>query len=273
MKRTFMLFIAFLMAFGAINLATSNDAQAQVSVELVGKLGGEANFFDNEWLGDTNFDVSGGLRLSGIVRFANNFGIGLNFNWTMSSQSVTSERKNDLPAELNDYGNREAVIQHPSFGVMLRYLIIDMVDLGLWMNYGFGHVAFDPVVADTSMVMDPSTRTESQMYVNLAESIGYCRKESNATDCWDLGYGLQTFELGLLGHVRWYIPDTTFAVIVGAEMFLNFSRMTADDSRLRSIQRGNKRGYDKNSMNSFGIQFVFGVGYDFYFDSFGKQQH
>ena len=80
MKRYFLLFLAFLAAFCAFDLATSREAEAQVSLELVGKLGGASNYFSDEWLGDTKFGVSGGLRLSGRVRFANNRGVGLNLN-------------------------------------------------------------------------------------------------------------------------------------------------------------------------------------------------
>ncbi len=253
MKRCFLAFIAFLMAFGAFDLATSREAQAQVSVELVGKLGGEANFFDNEWLGDSKFDVSGGLRLSGLVRFANNFGVGLNFNWTMSDQRLQSGK--GLPYELEDYSKREVVVQHPSFGVAFRYMFIDMVDLGLWFDYGFGSVKFDPV--------RPSEKTYAK-----AHEMNYC-VDAHCANMLDLDYDLQTFEMGILAHARWYIPNTTLAVIVGAEMFLDFSRMLADDSRMAMIFRG-KRGYDENSVNSFGFHFVFGMSYDFYFDQFGK---
>ena len=44
MKRIFLMTMAFLMALGAFDLATSREAQAQVSLELVGKLGGESHW-------------------------------------------------------------------------------------------------------------------------------------------------------------------------------------------------------------------------------------
>ena len=254
MKRFLLLFLAFFTAFGALNLATSRDAEAQVSLELVGKLGGTSNYFDDEWLGDTKFGVSGGLRFATLVRFANNFGVGLNLNWTMTDQKLQVK---GLAEALGDDSRRYAVVQHPSFGITFRYLVIDMIDLGLWMNYGFGSVNFDPI--------EP-TAEHAQAALDMNYNVGTLR----APEYVSLEYQLQTFELGLLAHCRWYVPNTTLAIIVGAEFFMNFSSMESEDTRMHSVVYHNKKHLDENSTQSFGFQFVFGLGYDFYLDAFGK---
>lgn len=254
MKRYFLLFLAFLAGFCAIDMATSRDAEAQVSLELVGKLGGASNYFDDEWLGDTKFGVSGGLRFSGMVRFANNFGVGLNLNWTMADQKLQVK---GLAEALGDDSRRYAVIQHPSFGITFRYLVIDMVDLGMWMNYGFGSVTFDQVEPTSEYAQDA---------LDMNYNVGTLR----SPDYVDLEYQFQTFELGLLAHCRWYVPNTTLAIIVGAEFFMNFSSMESEDTRMHSVTYHEKKHLDENSSQSFGFQFVFGAGYDFYLDAFGK---
>jgi len=254
-KRIFMLFLAFLAAFGAYDMATSREASAQVSVELVGKLGGESNYFDDEWLGDTKFGVSGGLRLSGLVRFANNVGVGLNFNWTMSEQRL---KVKGLADALGDDSRRYVTIQHPSFGVNVRYMFLDMIDVGIWLNYAFGSADFDFV--------DPAADKEQ-----AARDMNYDVGEKGHPNYVDTLFENQTFEFGILAHFRWYIPNTTCAVIVGAEFFMDFSAMEADDTRMHTVRFNDKKHLDETSMQSYGIQFVFGAGYDFYIDAFGKQ--
>ena len=255
MKRIFLMTMAFLMALGAFDLATSREAQAQVSLELVGKLGGESNWVRDEWLGDSKFGVAGGLRFAALARFSNNFGVGLNFNWTMSNQRVDVKR---MQLDLGDRNRRDVVVQHPSFGVTFRYLIINMIDVGIWANYGFGSIKYDGIKPAKGMeqaALDWKYNTGSLTSPNYV----------------DLNYDLQTFELGFLAQCAWYIPDTTLAIIVGAEFFMNFSYMEASDTRMYDVEYKGEGRKDENHLDSFGFGFVFGIGYDFYFDSFGRQ--
>lgn len=255
MKRIIMMTLAFLMALGALDMATSRDAEAQISLELVGKLGGESNWVRDEWLGDSKFGVSGGLRFAALARFSNNFGVGLNFNWTMADQRLDVKR---MQLDLGDRSRRNVVIQHPSFGVTFRYLLINMIDIGIWANYGFGSVKYDPI--------RPTDATKAD-----ALAWKYNTDSLTSPSYVDLNYDLQTFELGFLAHCSWYIPNTTLAIIVGAEFFMNFSYMEASDTRMYDVKYKDEGYKDENHLDSFGFAFVFGVGYDFYFDSFGRQ--
>lgn len=255
MKRIFLLSLAFLMAFCALDLATSREAEAQISLELVGKLGGESNWVKDEWLGDSKFGVAGGLRFSALARFANNFGVGLNFNWTMSNQRLDVKR---MQLDLGDRNRRDVVVQHPSFGVTFRYLLINMIDLGIWANYGFGSVKYDPIRPTDEHKQDA---LNWHYNTNTPASPQYV----------DLAYDLQTFELGFLAQCSWYIPNTTVAIIVGAEFFMNFSYMEATDTRMYDVAYKDEGRKDENHLDSFGFGFVFGVGYDFYFDNFGRK--
>ena len=178
MKRFLVLVLTFLTAFCAFGLANSEEANAQVSLELVGKLGGASNYFDDDWLGDPRFSVSGGLKLAALVRFDVGFGVGLNFNWQMADQKL---RYGGLQKELLDKHNRNVVVQHPSFGVTFRYLFIDMLGAGIWFNYGFGNVKFDSINFDeknTDITVPPG-------YLNRPE----------------LKYQLQTFEIAVNHNV------------------------------------------------------------------------
>jgi len=242
MKKWLISLLAFLTAFTIINFSATKEAHAQLSLELIGKLGGVSTYIEKESFGDSIFDVGGGLQFSTLFRFEQGTAVGLNFNWTMIEQRL---KRSELSNELG-VTERWMTVQHPSFGFALRHAFVDFFELGLWINYGFGTVNIDWKGMDTK----------------IAESYGL----NNA----NLSWRLQSFELGLLLQFRWNIPTTHLYAIFGLQGFMDISRMYARDSSLANAIDRSGRNLDENSINTFGFLFVFGLSYDFFFESFGK---
>jgi len=126
--------LALAMVFPLSGLVASQAQAEEVQFELLGRLGGTDNKMDKVSLGDPAFDVAGGLEIAALFRFEMGIGIGLNFNWTMSRPLLDQTK---LTYALNAR-ERQMTVQNPSIGLTLRYEMMDIVDFGLWMNYGFG---------------------------------------------------------------------------------------------------------------------------------------
>lgn len=233
MKRLSLPLIAALFALLLFGF-TSREAQAQISVEVLGKLGGVSTYLDNERYGDSIFDVGGGLNFAGIMRFEKGFGVGLNLNWTMIDQRLKRAKEDRMPGA-SALTKREMVTQHPSFGLTLRYFLFDIFDLGLWINYGFGNVKmkFSP-----SNVLGPLATTES------------------------FKWKAQSFDFGFIGQVAWLIPNTDLSVLVGGHFFGVVSRLYADGTSQ----------LEENSLFTIGFTINIGLRYDFFFEAFGKQR-
>ena len=230
---------AFLTFFALPWAGEQTTAQAkEIEVELVGKLGGMSNFIEKESLGDSEFSIAGGLGLTALFRFDAGFGVGLNFNWTMSEQRLDLS-KLTYSLEARD---RWMTIHHPSFGLSLRYSISDMFDWGLRLNYGFGTVKTEMDIA-------------GQLVANAFNLTG-------ANLCWDL----QTFDIALMGAFTWEIPETDLSIVIGLEFYAEFSRMYADDHSLEYARDLHGRRLDENSINSLGFNVLFGLRYDWYID-------
>ncbi|MFA5624802.1 MAG: hypothetical protein WC966_07080 [Bradymonadales bacterium] len=234
MKRFILSLVGAALVFMLGGFGLAKEAQAQISVEVLGKLGGVSTFIENERYGDSIFDVGGGLNFAGIVRFEQGFGIGLNLNWTMVDQRLKRANPLRMPGS-ERLTKREMVVQHPSFGVTARYFIADIFDLGLWLNYGFGNV---------KMKFSPSAELGP---LNLIESFKW---------------SAQSFDFGLIGQVAWLIPNTDLSVLFGGHIFGVVSRLYADGTSQ----------IEENSLFTMGFTINIGVRYDFYFESFGKQK-
>ncbi|MCL2325339.1 MAG: hypothetical protein FWC40_02395 [Proteobacteria bacterium] len=243
MKKWLLSLLAFLTAFTIINFSAPKEAHAQLSLELIGKLGGKSTYIEKESFGDSIFDVGGGLQFTTLFRFEQGTAVGLNFNWTMIEQRL---KRSELSEELG-VTERWMTVQHPSFGFALRHAFVDFAEFGLWLNYGFGTVNID----------------WKGMNIDSARRYGL----DNA----NLKWKLQSFELGLLLQFRWNIPSTHLHAIFGLQGFMDISRMYPSDNSLAKAKDRNDRNLDENSINTFGFMFVFGLSYDFYFESFGKR--
>lgn len=209
-----------------------------IQFELLGKLGGEGNFLDKLSLGDPEFNVAGGLQLDALFRFDMGIGIGLNFNWNMTQQRLNLS-KLTYAMQARD---RWLTVQYPSIGLMLRYQVNPMLDLGAWFNYGFGSVDYD---------MDIENPVAAQAFgLNNAK----------------LEYDLQTFEMGIMAAFTWQVPDIDLEIVIGGQLFADFSRMDADDRSLESARDIHGRRLDENNIYAIGFNVIFGARYDLYFD-------
>ena len=256
------MFLAGLVMFCVSALSFSNEAQAQLSFELLGKVGAGANweglYADKNdptitaFYGDSLIDVAGGLEFGVLLRFEMGFAVGLNFNWNMFSQyldevsayEIEVKEKKEEPAQhyiidTTDLTKkqRRMTVQHPSIGLTLRYAFVDMFEVGIWVNYGFGSI---------SMQFDTGK-----------EGIFFPEYNGESFD-WDL----QTFEFGLLAQLSWRIPSTTLSVLVGAHVFCDYSRVLADDTSL----------IDESDLTTFGFTFNVGARFDIYLDAFGARR-
>lgn len=232
------------LSFGMLSMPQEAQAE-EVQFELLGKLGGTGDSVKKISLGDPKFEVSGGLEIAALFRFDMGIGVGLNFNWTMVKHRLDQTQ---LTYAL-EATNRKMVVQHPSVGLVLRYEMIDIVDLGLWMNYGFGHT-------DISYDSD----------WNEAAASSYGLNDAN------LKWQLQTFELGLMAAFMYKITSINLDVIVGLQGFVDFSRMVADDDTLKNARDIHGRHLDENSIYSGGFHIVFGARYDLIFGEKSKKK-
>jgi len=231
--------LALAMFLPLSGLASSDARAEEVQFELLGKLGGAGNSIDKISLGDPSFDVAGGLSLAAMFRFEMGIGIGLNFNWTMT---VPLLDQTQLTYAL-DARKREMTIQHPSIGLVLRYQPMEQIDLGFWMNYGFG-----------SASIDYDTR-------NMNNTVAEAYRLNDAHLDWEL----QTFELGLMGAFVYKIKKVNIDVLIGLQAFFDFSRMVASDDTLRDARDISGRHLEDNSINTAGFNIVFGARYDLVF--------
>lgn len=244
MKKFLLTSVAFLMVLVFLGLSNPKEAQAQLSLELLGKLGGASTYLTKESFGDSIFDVTGGLQFSPILRFEMGLGIGLNINWTMIEQRL---KKNELTNELG-VTDRWMTTQHPSFGLTMRYEIFEFLEAGIFLNYGFGSVKLDLQGVNSQP--------------NVAAKYGL-----NGAN---LKWSLQSFEIGFLTNFAWRIPNTFFSVVLGMQFYMDFSRMYAADDSLSNSTDAKNRNVDENGINTFGFLFTFGGRYDFHFESFGR---
>ena len=238
-KKTIWMLLALMMTLSVGALALPQTAQAEeVQFELLGKLGGTGDFLGNESLGDPIFNVSGGLQFTALFRFDMGVGIGLNFNWTMIQHRL-EQTKMTLPLEARE---REMVVQHPSIGLALRYEYNNLLDLGIWMNYGFGSV---------------KNTYNKGFNSTAAEAFGIMSNELE----WDM----QTFELGLQCAFMYKITKINLDVIIGLQGFIDFSRMLSEDEDMMTIRDMDNEHLDENSLYSLGFHIVFGARYDLIF--------
>lgn len=236
-KKCLLTLFAFITFFSFSFAFEKPQAQAhEVEVELLGKLGAMSTYIDKESLGDPEFNVSGGLMLTGLFRFDAGFGVGLNFNWQMSEQRLDVSK---LTYALNAH-NRWMTVQNPSFGFTFRYAPSDIFDLALWLNYGFGSVDVD---------MDIEANP-------VADAFGL----ANA----NLNWNQQTFEIGLMAAFVWPIPNIDLSVVIGLQLYADFSRMYADDRSLNEAIDLHGRYLDENEIYNVGFNVSFGLRYDFY---------
>lgn len=235
MKKYFLTLLAFVMFFSFASMTAPQTAQAEeVQFELLGKLGGGNNALDKESLGDPTFDVAGGLQVSVLFRFDIGVGIGVNLNWTMLSQRL--ERTQLIYAL--ETKSQEMITQHPSFGLALRYEVMDLVDLGLWLNYGFGSVEIN----------------YDKVHSTVASAYGL----NNANLDWDM----QTFEMGLMAAFFYKITSINLDIMVGIQGYVDFSRMTAKDETLMNAKDIEGRELHTNAIYTGGFNIVFGARYD-----------
>ena len=253
MKKWLLALVAFVTFFSFGGWMTQNEAQAQeVEFELLGKLGGGSSYLGNKSLGDTEFNVLGGLDLTVLCRFDLGIGIGLNFNWTMLSQRM-DETKLNYALEMRD---REFTLQHPSFGVAFRYLIKDIFDVGLWLNYGFGSAKID-------YRKDNANGRSNGMNEKVAQAYGLIDSNNRRAN---LKWDLQSFEIGIVGAFAWRLPAVPeLSILVGLQMFLDASRMIASDQTLAEAVDMKGEHLDENSETTLGIMLVFGARYDLRF--------
>jgi hypothetical protein len=232
-----------IFSFGS--LMTQKEAQAQqVEFELLGKFGAGNSYLDVSSLGVPEFNVLGGLQMSVLCRFDLGLAIGLNFNWTMLHQRIGETQLNYAL----EWRNREMTIQHPSFGVAFRYMIYDLFDIGLWLNYGFG-----------SNEIEYKKGSQNDM---VASAYGMMANNRRANLDWDL----QSFEIGLAGIFSWRIPAVPeLNVLVGLQLFLDASRMLAADSTLTEARDIHGNNLDENTLTTIGFMLVFGARYDLKF--------
>ena len=235
-KKYFLTLLAFVLFFSFASMTTSQTAQAEeVQFELLGKLGGGNSSLEKESLGDPLFDVAGGLQLSAIFRFEMGVGVGINFNWTMLDQLMANSQ---LTYAL-DTNKREITVQHPSFGLTFRYELKELIDLGLWMNYGFGSV-----------------------------NINYDYRDTTVANAYGLGAGtilewdLQTFEIGIMAAFFYKITSINLDILVGLQGYFDGSRMTAANNSLLNASDIKGRRLDENAIYSGGFNIVFGARYD-----------
>ncbi|MBR4985537.1 MAG: hypothetical protein IKY83_07355 [Proteobacteria bacterium] len=246
MKKTLWMLLALMMTLTVGTLAAPQTAQAEeVQFELLGKLGGTGDFLGNESLGDPIFNVSGGLQITALFRFDMGVGVGLDFNWTMAAHRL-GQTKLTTTLESRE---REMVVQHPSIGLTLRYEYNNLLDLGLWMNYGFGSVK----------------NTYNKGFNSIAaEAFGITTNELE----WDL----QTFELGLMCAFMYKITKINLDVIIGLQGYVDFSRMISDAEYMTTIRDMDNEHMDENSLYSLGFNLVFGARYDLLFGDKKKKR-
>lgn len=238
-KKTIWMLLAFVMTLSGSAFLAPQAAQAEeVQFELLGKLGGTGDILSNDSLGKPIFNVSGGLQFTALFRFDMGVGIGLDFNWTMIQHRL-GQTQMTTPLEARE---REMVVQHPSIGLALRYEYNNLLDLGLWMNYGFGSV----------------TNTYNKGFnTTAAEAFGISDNELN----WDM----QTFELGIQAAFMYKITKINLDVIIGLQGFVDFSRMLSEDEEMTTIRDMDNEHLDENSLYSLGFHIVFGARYDLIF--------
>lgn len=274
-NRSFFVIFAAFVFFCLSAFSFAKDAQAQLSFELLGKIGAEANWEgvhvdDNapsisDYYGDSKIDLAGGLELGVLLRFEMGFAVGLNFNWNMSSQQLdevinrevsyttgTGDKKHkyDFNIDTQQFGvkQREMTVQHPSIGVTFRYAFSELFEVGLWLNYGFGSIGID-FDRTNPHGEAPLSVFHTDHDKELAEI------ERLETFSWDLS----TFEFGILAQVSWRIPSTTFSVLFGGHIFVDYSRVIEDDRSL----------IHESDLTTFGFTFNVGARYDIYLDAFG----
>lgn len=238
-KKSWITWLAFLAFFICGFHAHTSEARADnaVQFELLGKLGGMSNFIDKESFGDTQFDVAGGLAVSALFRFDMGVGIGLNFNWEMSKQRLElSQLTYALEAR-----DRYATVQLPSFGFTFRYMMSPYFDAGFWINYGFGSLAEDMRVGNST----------------VASAYGI----SNA----NLKWNMQAVEVGIMGAFCWETPLDNLFLVIGIQLYADFARLTAKDSSLDMARDVGGRRLDENGIDSIGFNIQFGVRYDLTF--------
>lgn len=244
MKKLLLTLLALFTFVSFSGLLMQQEAQAEeVQFELLGKLGGTSDNLEKISLGDPIFDVSGGLEMAVLFRFEMGVGVGLNFNWTMINHRLEQTK---LTSALNAK-EREMTVQHPSVGLVVRYEMMDLVDLGVWMNYGFGSVKNE--------------------YSRWEKPVAAAYGLQGANLEWDM----QTFELGIMAAFMYKITKINLDVIVGLQGFVDFSRMLAEDSSLDNAMDIGGRHLDENKLYSVGFHVVFGARYDLVFGNSKKK--
>ena len=246
MKKCLLTLLAFATIFIS-GLGFNSQASAQaVEFELLGKLGGAGTYIDKESFGDSEFNVAGGLQASVLFRFKVGAAIGINFNWTMLSQDL-DQSKLTYALKMKE---RILTTQYPSIGLSFRYAIKEIFDMGAWLNYGFGSAAIDyeKRAFDTTL---------GKAY-NLVSPGGRI-----ANFEWDM----QTLEIGLMGAFVWTIPKVPeLGVVVGLQLYADFSRLDRADSTLQDARDIHGRRLDENSIQTIGFNIVFGARYDLFID-------
>lgn len=237
MKQWILTLLACLLVFSCASVVTSQAQAEEVQFEILGKLGGAGNFVDKVALGDPIFDVAGGLELAAMFRFDMGIGIGLNFNWTMTTP-LLDDTQLTRALEVRD---NEMTIQYPSIGITLRYEVLDLIDLGFWMNYAFGSVKINNR--------------------NMNETVAAAYRLDNARLKWDL----QTFEMGFMAAFMYKIRKINLDVLVGLQAFFDFGRMVPVDDSLMEARDIHNNELEENTLNTIGFNIVFGVRYDLIF--------
>ena len=243
MKKCLLSLLAFATIFITSGFGLSHEAAAQsVQFELLGKLGGASTFLSKESLGDTEFNVEGGLQASVLFRFDMGVAVGLNFNWTMIQQQL-DQSKLTYALRMKD---RNMTTQLPSIGIAFRYVTNKIFDLGLWLNYGFGSVGID--------------YDKHQFDTTLGRAYGLVSDSGRiANFSWDM----QTVEIGLMGAFMYQIPSLKeLSIIAGAQLYADFSRLDRTDSTLQDARDIHGRRLDENSMQAVGFNIIFGIRYD-----------
>ena len=239
-----------MLAFATIfitGLGFSSQASAQaVEFELLGKLGGAGTYIDKESFGDSECNVAGGLQASVHFRFKVGAAIGINFNWTMLNQEL-DQSKLTYALKMKE---RELTTQYPSIGLSFRYAFKEIFDMGAWLNYGFGSAAidYDKKSFDTTLGKAYNLVSPSGRVANFE---------------WDM----QTLEIGLMGAFVWTIPKVPeLGVVVGLQLYADFSRLDRADSTLQDARDIHGRRLDENSIQTIGFNIVFGARYDLFID-------
>ncbi|MDX9724162.1 MAG: hypothetical protein RBU37_25665 [Myxococcota bacterium] len=125
-RHLFVLKFAALALFATIWLVPQ-QSDAQVMLEVNGKVGATSATISDISYGDPIFDIGGGVQAAAMIRFVGGIAAGLNFNIQYDGHRMTGNPRGDSMSFFV-----------PSVGVTARYELMPMVNVGAWLNYCFG---------------------------------------------------------------------------------------------------------------------------------------